>query len=280
MKFVKMQAVGNDYIYISHEQTVGLDIKSLAQNLSRRRFSVGSDGIITVEKVDDTTVKMRIFNADGSEGQTCGNGVRCSAVFAQRYMGIKGNTITVLTKSRPATVTIFCNTDYPFKQTQTGIAYAKADMGNATICKKGDFLCENLQKVGLYIDKHNVLGVNVGNEHLVFFTEEPIKRLSDCVENCGIFKDGVNIERVFKTELIDKNRYRLHAEIYERGSGKTLSCGSGAVGIARAFAEREGALNENASFEIITEGGSLFVTFKGDLATLYGEVVEVYKGEL
>ena len=280
MKFVKMQAVGNDYIYISHDQVIGQDIPGLARNLSRRRFSVGSDGIIVVEKIDGKKIKMRIFNADGSEGATRGNGVRCSAVFARKFLGVAENEITVLTKSRETKVTVLNSLPSFFGSQTKDVAYAKADMGSVFIGENGCNLCENLQKVGLYVDKSDIFRVNAGNEHLVFFTNFDLEKLSSATYKSGLFKDGINVERVFSVQKTDQNRFRLHAEIFERGSGKTLSCGSGAVAIAFAFAKKENLLPCDSVFEVVTDGESLFVTFTQNRAHLYGEVVEVYQGEL
>ncbi|MBQ8726805.1 MAG: diaminopimelate epimerase [Clostridia bacterium] len=278
MKFVKMQAVGNDYIYVDFNQVLGQDLSALAKNLSRRRFSVGSDGIITVQKIDCERIKMRIFNADGSEGKTCGNGVRCSAVFARKYLGVTSSAVKVLTRSNLATVNVL--TKPPFEVSlKSKATFASADMCDC-VCENADYLCENFQKVGLYVDKRQVYTVNTGNEHLVVFTKDELEKIVDGVKSSGRFLDGVNIEKVFAVESKNNGLFRLNVEIFERGSGKTLSCGSGAVAIARAFAKKENIIDSNAVFEIVSSGGSLFVTFDGDRATLWGEVVEVFRGEI
>ena len=104
MRFVKMQATGNDYVYVTENETEGKDLSALAAEVSDRRTGIGSDGLIVLAAAGggeekEYELKMRIFNADGSEGVTCGNGVRCAAKFAYEKMGITVNPMRVLTGS-------------------------------------------------------------------------------------------------------------------------------------------------------------------------------------
>ena len=134
MKFVKMHACGNDYIYLSSEQVIGQDLKALAKKLSERRFCVGGDGIIILKKLDEQTVEMRIFNADGSEGQTCGNGVRCTGAFARKYLGIKSDKIIIKTLCNKTAVCLLDRS--PFKPcSEKGKIFAKAEMGEVKLCE-------------------------------------------------------------------------------------------------------------------------------------------------
>ena len=100
------------------------------------------------------------------------------------------------------------------------------------------------------------------------------------MQKSNLFADGINIERVYKTQTECENHFKLYAEICERGSGETLSCGSGAVAICYAFAKRQKILPTSAVFEVVTKGGSLWVSFKENFADLYGETVEVFRGEI
>ena len=278
MDFVKIEALGNDYIYVDANAVKGCDLPSLARQISNRRLGVGADGLITVEKITNSTIRMAMYNADGSEGAMCGNGVRGSTFFAYKNLGMKSNKIRVLTKSREVFVSLKespKSNNLPLKQIRL-----TADMGVVSSGKNTLIIVEELAKVGLYVDKRQVLHVNVGNPHLVFF--EPnysLTALTSAVSRSGLFPDGINVERVFKIKNKSENESSLFMEVHERGSGKTLSCGSGAVAAAYAFSVYSyRPLDAKLKVGVTTEGGTLSVFFEGGKAFLSGEVREVFSG--
>lgn len=272
MKFVKMQANGNDYVYVEKSQLTTSDLSSLAKKISARRFEIGSDGLIVIDKINPTTILMQMFNSDGSEGKTCGNGVRCSAYFAKKYLGVTQNEITVLTKSNPAKVQVLSYDNLS--------ATVKANMG-VPKRKFTPFLTQSLEKIGLYVDYQDIFEIDVGNPHLVFFTDKyDLFALSSGVEKSNFYKDGINVERVYKVENLSDKDYRLFSEVYERGSGKTLSCGSGAVAVAYSFAQKRSLDLEGVTFTVSMEGGDSQVTFEKDCAFLQSEVKIVFEGEV
>ncbi len=271
MKFVKMQANGNDYVYVEKSQIKTDDLSSLAKTVSNRRFGIGSDGLIVVEKINSESVSMQMFNSDGSEGKTCGNGVRCSAFFAQKYLDVSQSEITVLTKSNPAKVKILSSDNFS--------ATANANIG-VPKRKFAPFLTQSLQKVGLYVDYQDVFEVDVGNPHLVFFTDKyDLPTLSLGVEKSNLYKDGINVERVYKVETLSPKGYLLFSEVYERGSGKTLSCGSGAVAVAYSFAQKTRLSPSGIIFTVSMDGGDAQITFENDCAFLQSEVRIVFEGD-
>ena len=269
MQFVKMHSQGNDYIYLDYNAVKNYDLSTLAKKLSRRRFSIGSDGLIAVEKINGKTIKMYMYNADGSLGLTCGNGVRCSALFAKNYLGVNSDDITVITKSNVAFVKLFYS---------RGRVFAQSNMGKP-IEEKIDNFNESLKKVGLYSDNQRIFPVNVGNRHLVCFTPEiNLDSIVTKIHSTDLYPDGVNVERVYSFEKLSQTEYILKAEIFERGSGKTLSCGSGTVAIAYAFLKMQRLPFDDITINVVTEGGILQAFFDGGNCFLSGEITEVYCG--
>ncbi|MBE5742350.1 MAG: diaminopimelate epimerase [Clostridiales bacterium] len=267
MEFVKMQSAGNDYIYIDGSKIEKLDLPSLAINLSKRRFSVGADGIISVSKISNGAVIMKMFNADGTEGAMCGNGVRCSAVFAKKFLGVTAEQITVKTSSKEVVVDI------------KNLSYPTALLGVVNEVFTSRFLADKFVKSGLYVDYHDIFSFNVGNLHLVLFTEKPLNEINETAMKSRLFEDGVNVERVYKIDESNLSLPILYTEVFERGSGKTLSCGSGAVAVSKAYLMKKyGALKSGITVTVLTEGGELKVFFKGENAYLSGEVKQIYRG--
>lgn len=280
MHFLKLEALGNDYVYVDANEVKGYDLINLTKKISKRRTGIGSDGLITVQKITDTTIRMTMLNADGSEGAMCGNGVRGAVFFALKQLGVKSDKIKVITKSRNVLVKLCCD---DLKDTSNlKRIFATADMGEVKSGKNSSVLAEELSKAGLYVDKRQILHVNVGNPHLVFF--EPncsLTHISRAVIRSGLFPDGINVERVFKINNLNENESRLFMEVNERGVGKTLSCGSGAVASAYAFSIYScRPLDTNLKVDVTTEGGTLSVYFEGGRAFLNGEVNLVFEGDI
>lgn len=269
MKFVKMHASGNDYVYLDYEKVKNYDLSLLSKLVANRNFGVGSDGIIATQKLNDNSAKMIMFNADGSRGATCGNGVRCSAYFAQKYLNLRANQIIMKTDVNQTAVTLF---------KKDGHFYARADMGEIKFVNSCKKVAKKLQEVGLYVDYRQVFEMNAGNRHLVFFyPNHSLLDLFKGVEKSRLFLDGVNIERVYKIEQTQSS-LTIYTEIYERGSGKTLSCGSGACAILQAFLKFNPSNIRSA--KIVTDGGELTVETDGEKTFLQSEIVEVFKGDL
>ena len=195
MRFVKMQATGNDYVYVTENETEGKDLSALAAEVSDRRTGIGSDGLIVLAAAGggeekEYELKMRIFNADGSEGVTCGNGVRCAAKFAYEKMGITVNPMRVLTGSGIRSVRMM--------ESDGKIVYAEAEMGKPHTFALDPRQRACMEEVGLYVDYRSIIPVNVGNLHLVFFEENeksPLM-LAKLVESGGAFPDLENIIKI------------------------------------------------------------------------------------
>lgn len=262
MKFIKMHAAGNDYVYVDGDKHDFANVSSAAKKISDRRFGIGSDGLIVIsaDKTGEADFFMRIFNADGSEGMTCGNGIRCSAVFAYLSGKTTKKQVTVRTISATHTVTyerrkneFFSSTDFPLPK------ILQTDENT-----DGFF---NLKSV-----TQNFALVDNGNPHAVFFgAGKSAEEIADSLSRSGIFPDGINAE---SAEIDGKN---IVCDVFERGSGTTFSCGSGAV--ATAFAAREKLGFRLKKYPILMRGGTLFVQFDNKKSYLEGIVTPVFYGE-
>ena len=265
MKFIKMQAAGNDYVYVDGDENRTTDFSFLSRKISDRRFGVGSDGIITVsvDKSGKSDFFMHIFNADGSEGATCGNGLRCSAVFAYLTGKTPKKTMTIRTISAIHTVRIeelgadfFASADFPlphFREISTEE--------------------ERLLKGVIRNGKTTFSAVDNGNLHAVFFNaEQTAESLAGKLSRAGIFNGNANTE----SATISGNS--IICDVFERGSGTTFSCGSGAVATAFAAKEKTGLNLKN--YPIKMRGGTLFVEFDDKKSYLSGTVTPIFNGVL
>ena len=246
--FTKMHGLGNDYVYIDCFATpvdILPDPHELAARLSNRRFSVGADGLVLILPSDKATARMRMFNADGSEGLMCGNAIRCVGkyLFERGLISPDTREITVETGSgiKPLSLSV--------KDGAVGavVTAVTVDMGAVTVSDP-----YTAEAVG---QSYTLLPVSVGNPHAVCFTDD----LSTIeVESAGSILSasvagGVNVEFV---EVLDAQILRMR--VYERGSGVTLACGTGAcASVAAAVAK--GYCPANTPVTVLLDGGALTV---------------------
>ena len=260
MKFTKMQGLGNDYLYI-YADSLPDDAAALSVKLSDRHFGIGSDGMIWILPSDKADFMMRIFNADGSEAKMCGNGIRCVG----KYVFDKGYTdktqITVETLSGIKEIALI---------TEGGKALgATVNMGKTEVSPPKTVKTECGETV--------CIPVNVGNPHAVIFTDDaenaPVAKLGSEIENRAEFIGGVNVEFVQKIE-----ERRLRMRVWERGSGITLACGTGACAAAAA-AVHNGLCKYDEKITICLDGGPLTVTIlKDGTAVMTGPAETVFEG--
>lgn len=273
INFSKLHACGNDYIFINCMQGVDFNPVSLAQEMSPRHTSVGADGIILACHSDIADVKMRIFNSDGSEAMMCGNGIRCLAEFvADEGIIPRGiSEISIETASGLRKVN--------YVGDGTNSVAVEMSMHTFEPSKIPMKCYEPIVGKPLTIDdrKFKAYALSVGNPHLVLISSSvedvDLYRINRVIQESDIFTEGVNIEVI---SLIDSTNIRMR--VFERGSGETFSCGTGACASAIAAFE-EGMLIADTFVKVHTVGGTLncFVTKNGP-AWLSGEVHKVYKG--
>jgi len=282
MKFTKMHGAGNDYIYIDARR-LDQDWSQLSRKMSDRHFGIGGDGIILVMESDVADLKMRMFNADGSESEMCGNGIRCFAKYAldRGILGQPGKKMKIETLAGIRTV------EPALKEGQ--VTGAKVAMG-APVLNPADIpvdLDPGILQAGagpvtgypLNIDgaQLSLTFVSMGNPHAVVFIKEPVgdyplHTIGPKVEHHSIFPRRVNFEVV----NLDQPG-RATARVWERGSGETLACGTGACAIA--VATRLQGLNDGP-LDITLPGGTLTIDWDGQGEVyLEGPAEEVFSGE-
>ncbi len=275
MKFTKMHGCGNDYIYINCFEEAVEDPAALAVRLSDRHKGVGGDGVILVCPSDVADGKMRIFNIDGSEGMMCGNGVRCVAKFLYDRGVCRKTEMDVESKSGVKHCRIL---------DEGGKAVAvSVDMGQAELDpKKIPAALDGGPVVGRKVEvaggAHEITCVSMGNPHCVVFGGDPMELDLEAVgpkfEWDPLFPERVNTEFV---EVID--RHTLKMRVWERGSGETMACGTGACAAAVAAVEN-GFCPMGEDITVKLRGGDLTIRYTEERVTMTGEAVEVFTGEV
>ena len=283
MNFTKLQATGNDFILID-ARNMERDWQKLARDMCHRYFGAGADGIMLVITSHTASLKMRLFNSDGSEAEVSGNGLRCFAKYVIDRQIIPGPNLTVETMSGIR--------DIQASMSQGKVSHAKVNMGKprfsaedipVIIAKpqkgRGEVDITSILDYSLKIaaKKLNVSFVSMGNPHAVSFLSQPVadfplSEIGPQVENHSIFPERTNFE--IANVL---NRNKIEARVWERGAGETLSCGSGACAIA-TIAKLKGYTDNEV--DIMLPGGNLTITMDG-AGELYlsGPVEEVFTGE-
>ena len=276
LNFTKMQGAGNDYLYLDCRRT-GLppDAAALAVQLSRRHYSVGADGVIYLcpPLLADGDATMRMFNADGSEGAMCGNGVRCAAEFLYTH-GVRRDCLRIDTPR--AGRRILRRVGAGLWQAEMGRFTAAGDAVGAQTLGRGPLLEQPLCAGGR---SWRVSCVAVGNPHCVIFTRETppageaLARYGRALEHHPAFTGGINVEFVQQLSPL-----ALPASVWERGSGATLACGTGACAAAAA-AVLTGRCPRGAPILVQMPGGTLEVQVcRDDTILLTGDAVTVFCG--
>lgn len=272
MKFTKMEGIGNDYIYIDNRDHFFDYDPVFITKISDRHMGIGADGLIALENSDKYDFKMRMFNADGSEGQMCGNGIRCLAKFAY------DNKLTDKTHLEFETMAGKRIVDLILEDGQ--VTGATVDMGvpsskvkdlpmvyDAEECINGEFVVGGKHYHGT--------AISVGNPHIVLFTKhlpEDIETDGFKIEHSGVFPEKVNVEFV---EVIDRNHLKMR--VWERGSGETLACGTGACATVYA-AILENKIDTTCDVELL--GGHLSITYRDGHLFMTGQARTTFTGEV
>ena len=261
MHFTKMHGLGNDYLYVFGEAPD--NVAELSRRLSDRHFGAGSDGMIYISPSSVADFKMRIFNADGSEALMCGNGIRCVG----KYVYDKGYT----TKTALRIETLSGIKD-------VGLTLLDGRVDRATV-SMGATVAEDLLE--LDVDGAIVRGmpVSVGNPHFVIFVDDaqaaPVDVLGPAIERHGAFPGGVNVEFA---QVLSRDEIRMR--VWERGSGITMACGTGACATATA-AVAQGMCPHGRPITVHLDGGDLHIRVSSDGAvTMTGPATTVYEGDV
>ncbi len=274
-EFTKMQGCGNDYIYFDCVR--GKDIEdpnSLAIRLSDRHFGIGGDGIILICKSDVADAKMRMFNLDGSEGKMCGNGIRCVAKYCYDNK--------IVTKKEFHIDTLSGIKDIKVVEEENGIAkMISVGMGKAILTPKdipvtldGETIVSRDVNVGG--KDYKITCVSMGNPHCVTFVDDvtkiEIEKIGPQFENNEIFPERVNTEFI---QIIDNKTLKMR--VWERGSGETWACGTGACASAVA-ACLNGYCKEGDEITVKLLGGDLKIKYEKGYVTMTGAAETVFEG--
>ena len=275
MKFTKMHGAGNDYIYIDCLAQRIENPKDLSKKLSDRHFGIGADGIVLIKPSVIADCFMDIYNADGSRAQMCGNAVRCTAkyIFDNK---IQNSTILVETLSGIKTVEII---------KEDGLAVGgRVNMGKPILngrqipTRYGTSIVKQ-EKLNINNKDYEITCVSMGNPHCVVFCNDleklDLKTIGPLFERHEVFPERINTEFV---EILDKNHLKMR--VWERGSGETLACGTGACAVAVASV-MNGICSKNSEIIIRARGGVLKAQWnENDNVYLSGNAIKVFDGEI
>lgn len=274
MKFEKMQAAGNDYIYINLFEEQVNDPESLACCLSDRHFGIGGDGIVLIGPDQEGDFSMRMFNADGSEGAMCGNAARCVGKYLYERGLTDKKDIALNTKSGIKYLFLTVN-PLTNQVDQVRVNMGKAILSDASLVTIPEMVNYPLQVGGR---DYPVTFVSMGNPHVVIFMDGidnlEIEKIGPQIEHHPLFPQRTNVEFI---EIQDPTHLKMR--VWERGSGETLACGSGACAslVAGVITDR---CDTKASIQL--KGGTLEVEWKKDdnLVFLTGDAQFVFKGDV
>jgi diaminopimelate epimerase len=264
LKFTKMHGLGNNYIYVNmFEETIAeADLADLAVAVSNPYTGIGSDGMILICPSEKAPVKMRIFNNDGSEAKNCGNGLRCVAKYAFENGIVEEEEFQIETLGGLVTAKLLVDENHQVIQ-------VTVNMGNPILIpdqvpvkgfsNKDSVINEPVSFKGSDL---NMTAVSMGNPHAIFFVDDieeaPLHSLGPVIEKDSMFPDWVNAEFV---EIVSEQE--MHFRVWERGSGITQACGTGACAAAVAAILNKKA-EKNTDITVHLAGGDLIINWQDD----------------
>lgn len=274
MRFTKMHGIGNDYIYVNCLQEQVKDPSALAIAMSKPHFGVGSDGLVLIDRSEQADFAMHMYNADGSIGAMCGNASRCIGKYVYDRGLTDKTTVSLMTESGIKILQL---------NVQDGkVISVRVDMGEPAFAPAQiPVLLPGEQVMGQEIEvngqKHAIHCVSMGNPHCVIFVDDPaeldLAKIGPTYEHLPIFPDRTN------TEFVQvKDRTHLKMRVWERGSGETLACGTGACATLVAAAAM-GLAERTAEVELL--GGTLKICWSEEDGHVYqeGPAEFVFDGE-
>ena len=273
MKFTKMQGIGNDYVYVNCFKEKVEDPREAAIKVSDRHFGIGSDGLILIKPSEVADFQMDMYNADGSRGAMCGNGIRCVAKYVYDYGLTDKTSVSVETAS---------GIKYLDLTVKNGkVVLVKVNMGAPILeAAKIPVVSEKEQVINepLLVDgkEYRITGVSMGNPHAITYIDDvkglDIEKIGPKFEFHPAFPDRVNTE--FAKVLDD---HTVEMRVWERGSGETMACGTGACASAVA-AILCGYCKEDGEILVHLRGGDLSIRCQGSRVFMTGEARTVFEG--
>jgi diaminopimelate epimerase len=277
LKFTKMQGLGNDYVYINcfDQDLSGTDLPQLAIRLSDRHFGIGGDGMILIMPSEAADFRRRMFNNDGSEGKTCGNGLRCVSRYVYDHGLTSKNTFTIETLGGIVKTELILN--------EGTVETVKIDMGEPRLSRAeipmlgADVSSVVSEPIDVGGCSFRVTCVSMGNPHAVIFVSDAdgvdVAGVGPFIEQHELFPEKTNVEFV---EVL--NDEEILFRVWERGTGITLACGTGACAAVVAA-----VLNKLTQRRVTVHllGGDLLIEWAEDNHVyMAGPAVEVFSGEI
>ena len=267
MKFIKMQGLGNDYVYIDCFKYNVHDPCNVAKVVSDRHFGIGSDGLILICPSEHADVRMDMYNLDGSRGEMCGNGARCVAKYVYDMGYVSKESFTMETMKKDVYITV----------------HPKDGKADTITVDMGEALLTTDMQESICIDGFDTkfIGVDVGNPHAVYYIES-----KDKLDSLDLDKIGKGYEchprfpnRVNSEFIVVEDKANLYMRVYERGSGETLACGTGACASAYATM-RLGLCDSKVTMHL--RGGELEISHDKNNNHIYmtGPAKIVFTGEI
>lgn len=276
MRFTKMHGLGNDYVYVNCFKEVVENPAEVSRKVSDRHFGIGSDGLILIKPSDKADFRMDMYNADGSQAEMCGNGIRCVGKYVYDYG---------LTDKGHVSVETLAGIKYLDFQIEDGkVAMVTVDMGAPELtAEKVPVVSDNEQVINenILVDGKEwaMTCVSMGNPHCIVFIEEPVKDFP--LEKIGPqFENHVRFPKRVNTEFIEVlDRKTANMRVWERGSGETMACGTGACASAVA-AVLCGHMDDELTLHLL--GGDLMIRWDREQNKVYmtGPATVVFDGDI
>lgn len=274
MKFTKMEGIGNDYIYIDCTKGKIPNPTPMIIDLSDRHFGIGSDGVIMIEASDKADFFMNMYNADGTQSEMCGNGIRCVAKYVYDHKLTDKTSITIDTLAGIKYLDLVV--------TDGEVTMVTVDMGEPELIAAKVPVISDKDKViddVIEVDgkEYKMTCVSVGNPHAVVFVEDvdtfPLEQVGPLFEHHKVFPNRVNAEFV---QIVDRHTVKMR--VWERGTGETLACGTGSCATAVASI-LNGHTDEEVTVKLL--GGDLKIRWNRENNKIYmtGPATTVFEGE-
>ncbi len=277
LPFTKMHGIGNDYVYVDAFATKVPDPARVARLVSPRNKGIGSDGLILICPSDVADCRMEMYNADGSRGEMCGNGIRCVAKFAFEHGLAAKERMSIETDAGVKTLALDVR-DGRVESVTVDMGAPILDGASIPVRAEGRVVDHPFVVDGV---EHRITCVSMGNPHCVIFVDDtataPVHTLGPRIETDPFFPKKVNVEFIQLLEPAPAGRLRMR--VWERGSGETHACGTGACAAAVA-AVLTGRAQRSVEIELL--GGNLQIEWRAsdDHVAMTGPATEVFSGEI
>ena len=275
MKFTKMQGCGNDYVYVNCFEEKLEQVPELARKISDRHYGIGSDGLILIKPSTKVDFIMDMYNSDGSKSQMCGNGIRCVAKYVYDYGLTNKQQISIETGAGIKSLDL--------KVSNNKVVEVTVDMGKPIMKSELIPVVSDLDEViampiTLLNQEYEMTCVSMGNPHAIVFVEDTkavdIEKIGPLFEHHAMFPERTNTEFIHVI-----NRNVIDMRVWERGSGETLACGTGACASVYACI-LNGFTEDTVTVRLL--GGELKIQYDREKNTIFmtGPAVTVFEGEI